>query len=81
MTERIVSRAVPAVARPGVILLGGAARRTVRLAYDGEALDPQIERRVFRNHFGEEETYYTIDLHARDPRVLSLRIALTFQFQ
>ncbi|MCC3375762.1 hypothetical protein [Cohnella sp. REN36] len=79
VTERLVSRTVPEPAEPGVILLRGE-RRSVRLAYDADILEPEIASRVFRNHFGADERYYTIDLHVRKPVVSTLRIALNFQF-
>ncbi|MEK5164225.1 heparinase II/III family protein [Paenibacillus sp. FSL R5-0527] len=78
LTERFVSLIKPVNSEPGRLLLkrGDLA---VELLYDYRWLRSEITERNYRNHFGEETTWYTLDFHALWPEA-SYGVGFLFKF-
>lgn len=79
LVERIVTKIEPFAVRPGELILTGKGKRSLKIHFDAEKLEPMWEIRSFRNHFGVEESWYSLDFVVRQHECV-LQIALKFEF-
>lgn len=65
----------------GEVLLArtGGGKRALRIVYDGQRLEPAAQPHTFRNHFGRDETWYSLDFIVKQPG-LTERVRLKFEF-
>lgn len=77
-TERFVTWRKPLLLRSGVVLLPGAGGG-VEVSYDPVAVEPEIAAHRYRDHFGREQVWHSLDFHAVRPGSKG-RFAFTFQF-
>ncbi|QSF43766.1 heparinase II/III family protein [Paenibacillus tianjinensis] len=77
-TERFVTWRKPLLLRSGVVLLPGAGGG-VEVSYDPVAVEPEIAAHRYRDHFGREQVWHSLDFHAVRPGSGG-RFAFTFQF-
>lgn len=78
-TERFVTWREPKLLRPGALLLPGAAGNGVEVNYDPLAVQPEIAGHEYRDHFGRETRWYSLDFHVLQPGAEG-KLAFTFQF-
>lgn len=78
-TERFVTWREPKFLRPGALLLPGTTGRGVELTYDPLEVEPEIAAHVYRDHFGRETLWHSLDFHALQPGAEG-KLAFTFQF-
>ncbi|QHT62232.1 hypothetical protein GXP70_21110 [Paenibacillus lycopersici] len=79
IVERIVSRIKPAV-EANVVTLQSEAGLRLAIAYDAQALRPNVQCRTMNDHYGAETDWYAIDFAVLEPR-LDTRVRLTFRFE
>lgn len=79
LVERIVTKLEPFTVVPGELVLAGKGTRRLKIHFDAEMLEPVWEPRSFRNHFGVEESWYSLDFVVRQPRYV-IHIDLIFEF-
>lgn len=77
-TERFVTWREPKLLRPGAIQLPGAKGRGVEVIYDLSVVEPEIIEHVYRDHFGQETIWHSLDFHVIHPGAEG---KLVFQFQ
>lgn len=78
-TERFVTWRRPKLLHPGSVLLPGtAAGHGVEVTYDPEAVRPEITAHVYRDHYGQETLWHSLDFHVLQPGAEG---TLTFTFQ
>ncbi|WP_239617757.1 heparinase II/III family protein [Cohnella mopanensis] len=82
IVERIVALNAASVEEGGVVRIGGKAGEgaAVFIRYDESLLEATVERRAFRNHFGQEKSWYAIDFCLRCPE-LTNRVQLLFEWE
>lgn len=78
-TERFVTWREPKLLCPGALLLPGAAGNGVEVTYDPLVAQPEISGHKYRDHFGQEALWYSLDFHVLQPGAEG-KIAFTFQF-
>lgn len=78
-TERFVTWRRPEILRSGVVLLPGTQAGGVEVIYDAQVVEPEITVREYRDHFGRDTIWFTLDFHAIQPGPEG-RFAFTFQF-
>ncbi|MBW4079859.1 heparinase II/III family protein [Paenibacillus sp. S150] len=78
-TERFVTWRKPEILRPGAVLLPGSAGGGAEVSYDSGAVEPEITPHLYRDHFGREQVWHSLDFHALQPGSGG-RFAFTFQF-
>ncbi|MCL6601501.1 MAG: heparinase II/III family protein [Paenibacillus sp.] len=78
-TERFVTWREPKLLRPGALLLPGAAGNGVEVNYDPLVVQPEIAGHEYRDHFGRETLWYSLDFHVLQPGAEG-KLAFTFQF-
>ncbi|AIQ35129.1 hypothetical protein R50345_11240 [Paenibacillus sp. FSL R5-0345] len=78
-TERFVTWCRPKILRTGVVLLPGTDVGGVEVIYDAQIVEPEITAREYRDHFGRETAWYTLDFHLLQPGAVG-KLAFTFQF-
>jgi hypothetical protein len=61
LTERMVTLIQPVVHNNGTIVLSGNGLKEVRVQYDPVLLQPSIGEHSFRNHFGVDTVWYSLD--------------------
>lgn len=78
LTERFVTLLPPVLAAESglIVLPGREGKAALELRYNADLLRPEISRRTFRDHFGRDAVWYTVDFHA-----LQLKRTMRFQFQ
>ncbi|MED4959603.1 hypothetical protein P9747_33265, partial [Paenibacillus macerans] len=62
-----------------VLLAAGGGKRALRIVYDGQRLEPAAQPHTFRNHFGRDESWYSLDFIVKQPG-LTERVRLKFEF-
>ncbi|MBY9077419.1 hypothetical protein KIH86_25115 [Paenibacillus sp. HN-1] len=77
--ERFVSWRKPELIRPGSVLLQGENGGGVRVSYDPAALGPEVTAHMYRDHFGRDTVWHSLDFHAVQPGDTG-RFSFTFQF-
>ena len=77
--ERFVTICRPECTAPGVVLLHGEAGLSLQLKYPDELLEPVIQAKSYRNHFGVDTSYTLVDFVLKQPSA-SLSIAFQFEF-
>lgn len=78
-TERFVTWRRPKILRSGVVLLPGTGVGGVEVTYDVQIVEPEITAREYRDHFGRDTVWHTLDFHALQPGSEG-KLAFTFQF-
>lgn len=78
-TERFVTWRRPKMLRSGVVLLPGTGVGGVELTYDVQIVEPEITAREYRDHFGRDTVWHTLDFHALQPGSEG-KLVFTFQF-
>ncbi|WP_440961979.1 hypothetical protein ACN6KS_10785 [Paenibacillus nitricinens] len=78
-TERFVTWRRPKILRSGVVLLPGTGVGGVEVTYDVQIVEPEIITREYRDHFGRDTVWHTLDFHALQPGSEG-KLAFTFQF-
>lgn len=78
-TERFVTWHRPKILRSGVVLLPGTGVGGVEVTYDVQIVGPEITAREYRDHFGRDTVWHTLDFHALQPGSEG-KLAFTFQF-
>ena len=78
-TERFGTLRRPKMLRSGVVLLPGTGVDGVELTYDVQIVEPEITAREYRDHFGRDTVWYTLDFHALQPGSEG-KLVFTFQF-
>lgn len=81
LAERVVTPLRPVMNGNGEVLLArtGGGKRALRIVYDGQRLEPAAQPHTFRNHFGRDETWYSLDFIVKQPG-LTERVRLKFEF-
>ncbi|WP_157794081.1 heparinase II/III family protein [Paenibacillus donghaensis] len=74
LTERFVTPIRPEYAGPGRLRLSGGLL-ALEIQYDSERLSAEVVERTYRNHFGKDTIWYTLDFQVRNPE-----ICLSFEF-
>ncbi|MNC36975.1 hypothetical protein D3C75_855230 [compost metagenome] len=77
-TERFVTWRKPELLRSGAVLLPGEGGG-VEVSYNPGAVEPEIAAHMYRDHFGREQVWHSLDFHAVRPGSEG-RFAFTFQF-
>lgn len=77
-TERFVTWREPQLLRPGAVLLPGVAGSGVEVSYDPRVVRPEITAQVYRDHFGQEAVWHSLDFHVLQPEAEG-RLVFTFQ--
>lgn len=77
-TERFVTWRRPELHSPGVVLLPGKSGG-VAVSYDSGTVAPEIAAHVYRDHFGRERVWHSLDFQALQPGSGG-SFAFTFQF-
>lgn len=81
LTERIVTWLPPRLEENGEVLLAGrGGERKLKITYDGQRLKPVSQPQAFRNHFGEPETWYSLDFAVTQPGMAE-RVHLKLEFE
>ncbi|WP_410768764.1 hypothetical protein [Fontibacillus sp. BL9] len=78
-TERFATWRRPETVRPGMMRIPGTTGSGVEIQYDGQILEPDIARHVYRGHFGRETVWHSIDFHVSEPGEEE-RFSFVFQF-
>lgn len=78
-TERFVTWRRPELLRPGAVLLPGIAGGGIEVGYDDHAVEPVIVPHVYRDHFGRDTVWHSLDFHALQPGPEG-KFTFTFQF-
>ncbi|NQX45136.1 heparinase II/III family protein [Paenibacillus tritici] len=78
-TERFVTWRRPELAEPGNVLLPGADGSGVLVAYNPQIVQPEITVHAYKDHFGRETQWHSLDFHALQPGAVGV-LAFTFQF-
>lgn len=78
-TERFVTWRQPELLRTGIVLLPGSDGGGVEVHYDDKLVEPEITQREYRDHYGRETVWHTLDFHVLRPGSEG-RLAFTFQF-
>jgi hypothetical protein len=79
IVERIVTQIEPRLESDGCVMLSGNGGRRLLIRYDTETVKPGIGTRSYRDHFGRESAWYSIDFSMLHPEK-ECKILLTFQF-
>jgi hypothetical protein len=82
IVERIVALNAASVEEGGVVRIGGKAGEGAAafIRYDESLFEATVERRAFRDHFGQEKSWYTIDFCLRCSE-LTNRVQLLFEWE
>ncbi|OME00920.1 MULTISPECIES: heparinase II/III family protein [Paenibacillus] len=78
-TERFVTWREPKLLHPGTLLLPGTTARGVEVTYDSLKVEPEITVHMYRDHFGMEKLWYSLDFHVLQLGAVG-KLAFTFQF-
>lgn len=78
-TERFVTWRQPEHLRPGIVLLPGSDGGGVEVHYDNTLVEPEFTLREYRDHYGRETVWHTLDFHVLRPGSEG-RFVFTFQF-
>ncbi|KWX72369.1 heparinase II/III family protein [Paenibacillus jilunlii] len=78
-TERFVTWRQPELLRTGIVLLPGSDGGGVAVHYDNKLVEPEITPREYRDHYGRETVWHTLDFHVLRPGSEG-RFVFTFQF-
>ncbi|OMC77264.1 hypothetical protein BSO21_35820, partial [Paenibacillus odorifer] len=78
-TERFVTWREPKLLHPGTLLLPGTTARGVEVTYDSLKVEPEITVHVYRDHFGMEKLWYSLDFHVLQLGAVG-KLVFTFQF-
>ncbi|MNP26618.1 hypothetical protein D3C76_1194800 [compost metagenome] len=78
-TERFITWRLPEVLSSGAVLLPGQESGGVKVTYDPAAVELQMNEHVYRDHFGQEQVWYSLDFQAVRPGSEG-SYAFTFQF-
>lgn len=78
-TERFVAWREPVLRRSGAVLLPGIEGGGVEVAYEPQLVAPEIAAHTYRDHFGRETVWYSLDFHVLQPGAEG-KLAFTFQY-
>lgn len=78
-TERFITWRKPEELSPGTVLLPGQESGGVKVTYDPAAVGLQINEHVYRDHFGQDQVWHSLDFQAVRPGSEG-SYAFTFQF-
>ncbi|MNV90137.1 hypothetical protein D3C71_1844890 [compost metagenome] len=78
-TERFVTWRKPELLRSGAVLLPGITGSGVEVTYDPQVVQPEFAAHVYRDHFGQDTVWHSLDFHVLQPGAEG-RLAFTFQF-
>lgn len=79
LVERFVTRIQPNKLPGEGRLLLSRSDLTLELVYDHRQLQADITERIYRDHFGKDQVWYTLDFHVLQPEKL-LELSFLFQF-
>jgi hypothetical protein len=80
IVERIVTKLEP-VLDGGALTLKGEGGRRLWIRFDPDAVQPSVACHTYRDHFGKDTLWYSMDFSVRQPeRKLEHCVELTFQF-
>lgn len=77
--ERFVTWRRPELLKAGTVLLPGSAGDRVEVHYDDKLVRPEITALEYRDHFGRETLWHTLDFHVLHPGPEG-KLVFTFQF-
>jgi hypothetical protein len=77
--ERFVAWREPVLRRSGAVLLPGIEGGGVEVAYEPQLVAPEIAAHTYRDHFGRETVWHSLDFHVLQPGAEG-KLEFTFQF-
>lgn len=81
LVERFVTFLPPELAEDGIVLRGAGARHALRIRYDARQLEAIAAQRSYRDHFGRDTSWYTIDFAVRQAGAATdHKVIFTFEF-
>ncbi|WNS44138.1 heparinase II/III family protein [Paenibacillus sp. MMS20-IR301] len=66
-TERFVTWRRPELLAPGAVLLPGSTGGGVEVTYDPQVVEPEITAHTYRDHFGRETLWHSLDFQVLQP--------------
>lgn len=77
--ERFITTCRPECTGQGKVRLHGETRLSLQLHYNDELLEPVIQTKSYRNHFGMDTSYTLVDFILKQPAA-GMSIAFQFEF-